>query len=165
MTAATASRRTRILMSAAAIAAGSSLLAGCQLLSPRQTDEMYDAGDGVSTNVGAIELRNLVIVSEKEGAPGVVSGAVGNPTAEAVTLSFTGSGEGGAPVQVSIPAHSTLNLSSGTSKVVMPVIAERPGAMTLSTVSSAQAGNSPVSVPVLEPVGYYADFKAPASTL
>lgn len=158
MTAATPSRRTRLVLTAASVVAGSTLLAGCQIISPRQTEQMYDAGDGVSTNVGQIEVRNLLVVSEREGGPGVVSGAIGNPTAQATEVTIAGT-DGGTGTAVSIPAYSTVNLSTGGSKVTIASVPDRPGAMTSLTVSSAAAGTSPVSVPVLEPVGYYADFK------
>ncbi|HRC40669.1 hypothetical protein [Nostocoides sp.] len=162
MNAATSSsRRTRVLLSTAAIVAGSTLLAGCQVISPRQTDVMYDAGDGVSIDVGDVEIRNLVVVSEKAGGPGVLSGAVGNPTDTPMTLTFAAKDDAGTvtgTATAQIPAHATVDLSADGPKVTLPAVAPRPGAMVLLTVSSPSAGDSPVEVPILTPVGYYADF-------
>ena len=157
MTVPTASRRLRIVKTTAAFVAGSTLLAGCQLISPRQTDEMYDAGDGVSVNVGPLQLRNVVLVSDKLGAAGVVSAAVGNPTSEDIALSVTGAGEGNS-AQVTIPKNSTVNLSMDGNKVTLAKVDAEPGSMTQLTFASAQAGNSPVGVPVVPATGYYADL-------
>jgi len=144
--------RTRAVAALAALAASTSLLGGCQLISPRQTDKMYDAGDGVSVDVGEIQVRNLVVVGTKAGGAGTVSAAVGNPTGEAVTLTFA-TAEANATAQ--IPAHSTVDLSKSDTKVVLSKVDQAPGDMTQLSVSSVASGQSPVLVPVVPGTGYY----------
>lgn len=144
--------RTRAVAALAALAAGTSLLGGCQIISPRQTDKMYDAGDGVSVDVGEVQVRNLVVVGTKAGGAGTVSGAVGNPTDAPVTVTFS---TAEAKVDAQIPAHSTIDLSSAESKVVLTKVDDAPGDMTQLSVSTAAAGQSPVLVPVVPGTGFY----------
>lgn len=46
--------------------------AGCNLVAPQATTKHYDASDGVSGNVGQIDVRNAVIITDGMG------GTVGN---------------------------------------------------------------------------------------
>lgn len=49
---------------ALAVAAGT---AGCGLIAPQATTKHYDASDGVSGNVGSIDVRNAFIVTDGVG--------------------------------------------------------------------------------------------------
>lgn len=143
-----------------AIVAGTTLLGGCQVISPRQTEVMYDAGDGVSANVGDLQLRNLLVVAEKDGGPGTVSAAVGNQSDKPVTITFATVDGGQATTEV--PAHSTVNVSEGAEKVTLPAVKGAPGSMT-ELVISGPGGNAPVQVPVLPPTGYYEGLRPSAA--
>ena len=57
------------------------------------------------------------------GGAGTVSAAVGNPTGEAVTLTFA-TAEANGPAQ--IPAHSTVDLSKSDTKVVLSKVDQAP---------------------------------------
>lgn len=46
--------------------------AGCNLIAPQATTKHYDASDGVSGNVGKVDVRNAVIITDGVG------GKVGN---------------------------------------------------------------------------------------
>ncbi|GAB4077058.1 hypothetical protein GCM10028781_18230 [Nostocoides australiense] len=152
------SRRGRAMLATVAVVAGTGLLGGCQLISPRQTDEMYDAADGVSVDAGDVQVRNLVVVRDRGAASGVLSGAIGNPGAEPVSVTFATADGGSAKVDV--PAYTTLDMSTGDSAKLSLPVKDEPGSMTALTVSTPAAGHSPVSVPVLPATGWYADYKA-----
>ena len=72
------------------------LLTGCQIISPRQTDVMYAAADGVALDVGDVQLRNLVVVADTKGGPGTLSAAVtarlSNPLGPGAVATCAGSG-------------------------------------------------------------------------
>ncbi len=141
----------------AAVAAGV-LLSGCQIVSPRQTDVMYDAGDGVSIDVGDLQVRNLVVVGSTKDGPGVISAAVGNLGDKQAKLSFA-AGDGGAPAEVTIPARGTANLSTDGAKVTLDKVPGQPGDMVVLQVGGGD-GTSPISVPIVPAAGYYQDFAA-----
>jgi len=50
------------------------MLSGCFVLSPVTTDNTYDPAEGVSVDTEGLQIEDLLIVSEGEGAPGVVVG-------------------------------------------------------------------------------------------
>ena len=56
--------RTRIAASAVLAIAILSGTVGCGLLAPQATTIQYDAGDGVSGNVGDVAIRNAILVSD-----------------------------------------------------------------------------------------------------
>lgn len=141
----------------AAVAAGV-LLSGCQIISPRQTDEMYDAGDGVSVDVGPLQVRNLVVVGSGKDGPGVVSAAVGNLGDKDATITFA-AGEGGAPVQATVPAYGSANLSMDGSKVTIDQVPGQPGDVVVLQVG-ADGVTSPVNVPIVPATGYYEKLAA-----
>ncbi len=146
-------RRARPGAVAALVAGGALLLSGCQVISPRQTDVMYDAADGVSVDVGAVQVRNLVVVADKKGGPGTISGAVANPGSTAVELTFATSET--SSVKQKVEPGQTLNLSVGGAKVTLPVVDAAPGDVVVVTVGDAATGPAPVNVPVVPATGYY----------
>jgi len=50
------------------------MLSGCFVTSPVTTDNTYDPAEGVSVETTGLEISDLLLVSEGEGAPGVVAG-------------------------------------------------------------------------------------------
>ncbi|MGL4176966.1 MAG: hypothetical protein ACRCSN_12905, partial [Dermatophilaceae bacterium] len=99
------------------------LLAGCAAFSPVQTTESYIPADGVPLSIPGLELRNLAIVAEAKGGPGVVVGQAVNDTASAVEVSFT-VGEDGTPVTSVVPAGAGGALSDGTDNVDLAGVPE-----------------------------------------
>lgn len=89
-----ASRPRRLAAAGLALAAALTLSA-CQISSPVTTDMNYDPADGVSVDVGDVVVRDLLVVSEGNGAPGVVSGLVVNRSTEGaeVTLAVNSGGQ------------------------------------------------------------------------
>jgi hypothetical protein len=148
------SRATTVTRTAALVGAGL-LLSGCAVFSPLQTTENYVPADGVPLDIPGLELRNLAVVAESEGGPGVVIGQAVNDGASAVEVSFS-VGEEGEPVVAVLPAGSGGTLSDGTDNVDLAAVPAPPGALVDLTVITEAAGESIVQVPVLAPEGDYA---------
>ena len=83
---------TRVL-TGATISVAVLALSGCQLESPIQTNVPYQPADGVAVDLGDVQVRDLVIVTDAKGGVGTLSGLVVNKSAEPVTVTFaTGPG-------------------------------------------------------------------------
>jgi len=81
------------------------------MLTYQATTEHYDASDGVSANVGDLDLRNVLVVSE-DGVDGNLVMTVVNTGEDDATLGVQ-FGEGGSDVvEVEVGAGQTLVLGS-----------------------------------------------------
>lgn len=131
---------------AASAAAGVLLLAAC---APATTMLPYAPSDGVRVNV-TDELRglNLMVVSEGDGAPGNLLGALSNNTSEDVV--FTLAAEGAGTLSLPVAANDTVYLGTedGVEALLEAVVVE-PGA---DLEASLTAGNvsSDFFLPVLD---------------
>ena len=139
----------------------------CQITSPVTTDMPYDPADGVSVDVGDVAVRDLLVVSEGDGAPGVVSGLVVNNSSESVEVTLAVNVEGQmsalSPV-ATVPAGGAVRLDGqGTesgSPVTLPSVPVGAGG-TLDIVVQTSVGQAEGSlVPVLLPEAPYADHVA-----
>ncbi len=154
-----APRAARSLLAAAA-ACGAVALSGCQTQSPIQTDAAYQAADGVPVDLGAVQVRNLVIVADRKGGPGTISAAVLNRSGQGARITF--SDQGSSPVTTTVPSYSE-KLLSETDQVVLPTVSAAPGGVVQLQVRTAQSGTSVVAVPVLPPELYYKTLAPSAS--
>lgn len=148
----------RRLLPVAALGAALALSA-CQTQSPIQTDVSYAPADGVSVDLGAVQLRDLVVVSSGKDKPGVLSASVSNTTGEEQRLAFAL--PQGQPVYAQSAAYSEERLS-GATQVQLPSVPVNPGDVVTLTVQSPTAPAAVVTVPVLPASGYYATL-APTS--
>lgn len=73
---------------AATIIAGT---AGCNMIAPQATTKHYDASDGVSANVGDLQIRNILIVTGDDDATLAMS--VVNNSTDDTKLTITVDGE------------------------------------------------------------------------
>lgn len=138
-------------------------LAGCQTQSPIQTDVPYQPADGVAVDLGSVQIRNLVVVADAKGGPGVLSGYVVNRggSSERITIAS----EGGAPVTVEASAYQAEDISQD-SQVQLSSVPVEPGDALTVTVQSERSGANIVQVPVLPATGYYETLRptsAPAA--
>ena len=80
---------------------------GCTFITYQATTEKYDASDGISANVGSLDIRNALVVSD-DGADGVLAMTVVNTGDRDVRLvvQFEG-GTGRTSETVEIPANGT----------------------------------------------------------
>ncbi len=139
--------------------AAAAVLSGCQVMSPIQTTVPYQAANGVAVDLGAVQIRDLVVVSRAKGEAGTLSGMVVNTSTQPVTISFAAAAAGDS-VLAQAPADSQTRLSgvAGTAPVTLPSIDAAPGDIVRLTVSTPAGGASEVSVPVLLPDGIYANI-------
>lgn len=127
-------------------------LSACQTQSPIQTDVPYVPADGVPVDLGAVHVRDLVVISGGKDKPGVLSGSVSNDSGQAQRIAFAL--PQGQPVFAEAPAHSEGPLSDGT-QVQLPTVPVNPGDVVTLSVQSPSAPAAVVVVPVLGPSGYY----------
>lgn len=165
-----ASRPRRLAATGLALAAALTLSA-CQMSSPVTTDMVYDPADGVSLDAGDVAVRDLLVVSEGDGAPGVVSGQVVNNSAESTEVTLSASVDG----QI-VALEPTVTVEPGTSvrldgggpdgsgtPVVIPSVAARPGGIVEITLQTSLGAGDSGLAPVLLPEGYYADIVVPTT--
>ena len=143
-----------------AVAAAALGLSGCQVTNPIQTDKPYTPGDGVAVDLSQVQIRNLVVVSDRKGGAGTLSGSVVNRGGQSVTVNFAG--EGGASANLQVPAYGEESIST-TSPVTLSTVNADPGGVTTLQVTTQGAGTNIVQVPVVPADGYYATLAPTAS--
>lgn len=152
-------RPTRAARGAATALLVAAALAGCQLASPIQTDEPYNAADGVPVDLGSVQIRDLVVVAEKKGGPGTLSGSLINTSGTTQQVTFS-DGQGQATAEARPYSQEPL---SGEQHVVLPAITGEPGGVVRLSVATVDAGTNVVEVPVLLAHLYYSTL-APTVT-
>lgn len=156
-------RRRAALLTAAFAVMG---LSACSLTSPAATLLRYAPADGIELDGDAIDVRDLLVVSQGDGAPGVVLGSVFNQSTEPITLTVRAGGTALSP-QLEVAPGSFVRLDgTGASSdegedqsepVTIPVLATPAGQSVEIAVSTGQetlSGN----VPVLLPRDHYEQF-------
>ena len=63
-------------------------ISACSTMSPIQTSESYNPGDGVPASSGPVTARNLLVVADQKGGPGNLSGSLLNTSDASVQVSF-----------------------------------------------------------------------------
>lgn len=125
-------------VAAASVLAGALLLAAC---SPTITTKPYAPSDGVRVNLtDHVRGINLMVVTNGEGEPGALLGALANDSAEDVTFELTA--EGAEPMTLDVPAGQTVYLSAQPAgdqvvDAVIDSVATQPGGDLDSTLSGA----------------------------
>jgi len=159
-------RSTRRGLTGLTLVVAAPFLAGCGL-SPSGTTRPYNPSDGVSSAIGTVQVRNLLIVASAAGAPGVVSAALLNDGTRPVTVTVGLPGAEGTAVEV--PAQGSVLLgakagepsaSPGLRRAVAAIVQfaslpQPPGAFIDVTLSSPAGGTTTVNVPVLPPTLEY----------
>jgi hypothetical protein len=130
-------------------------LSACQTQSPIQTDVMYAPADGVPVDLGAVQIRDLVVVGEAKDKAGVLTGSLVNTSGDAQRVAFAL--PNGQPVFAEAPPHSEQRLSEG-SQLQLPALPAAPGGVITLSVQSPGAPTTVVDVPVLSANGYYASL-------
>ena len=138
-----------------AVAGAALALSACQTQSPIQTDVAYVAADGVPVDLGAVQIRDLVVISGGKDKAGVLSASVSNTSGEAQRIAFAL--PKAQPVYAEAPAHSERRLS-GATQVQLPAVPVNAGDVVRLTIQSPGARQAVVVVPVLSASGYYASM-------
>lgn len=148
------SRAGRVAAASLSGLAVAGLTAGCMVFSPVQTTVGYDPADGVSTSVGAVDLRDLSLVGGN--GPAVISGSAVNQGDSRITVQVAqqasdGSVAGGSEVE--LEPREQVDLS--TRNLVLPNVAAKPGAVATLRITADPGGTTIITVPVLAAEGYY----------
>lgn len=134
---------------------------GCAMLSTQATSIQYSASDGVNIpDSGPLQVRNVLIVSDEEGADGVLVAAIVNSTTESQTLTIE-YGEGTKTTEtIRVPANTTVSLGSEeTDPLPLEGIDTKPGANLPMFFQSGDSDGVLFEVPVLDgSLDYYGDL-------
>lgn len=135
---------------------------GCALVSTQATQLQYSASDGVNIpDSGPLEVRNVLVVTDEEGADGVLVAAIVNPTDEAQTLNIS-YGEGAAKTseKIRVPADGVVSLGAAeTDALPLDGIDTKPGSNLPIFFQSGDAEGVLYTVPVLDgALDYYGDL-------
>ena len=160
-TAALTTSRHRLRAALAAAALGSTLLGGCALFSPVQTDYAYQSADGVNATFGELDLRGVLVVADAKDGPGSVVGQLVNNGAEDLDVTIGTAGGPGTLVTVERGASVPLDAESA---IALPSVPGGPGDVVQLQVATPASGQNVVTVPVLPALGYYEDVKPPAAS-
>lgn len=149
-------RRGKLAMATAALGIGLLSVTGCGYINPQQTSEQYVASDGTQTDLGPLQLRNMMIISGGADKPGRVIGAVYNTSSQDVVL--TVSGAAGAPARIQVKQNSSILLDDSSPEAVLSTAGGQPGSLVELTIrESGTNQNAKFKVPVLD--GTIQDYK------
>jgi len=147
---------------AAAVAAGL-LLGGCSFTSRDVTLEPYAPSDGLQADLGDVLVRNVLVVSEGNGAPGVLSGAVVNRGDQDATVLVEVSG---LLTELDVAAGATVFMGPFDEPdgelVVLDAVDAIAGGIVAVSFADPAADSATLEVPVLLPEGAYAEITPPA---
>lgn len=164
MTTAPASRARRRAVLAAGTAIAALTLSGCNMtgLNPTTTMLRYAPADGVEADGETIVVRDLLVVSHGNGAPGIVSGSIVNRTAEPVTVTVSANGTALSP-EVTVEPNSRARLD-GTGAdggegegVTIPAL-DTPAGQSIEIRLSTDEETLSATTPVLLPQGQYSQY-------
>lgn len=145
-----------------AAATAALLVSGCSVFSPVQTNEPYIPAEGVPLDIPGLSLRNLLVVTGTDSPTGVLVGQVVNETSSSVDVRFGIEGGQAATESTTVAAYSGDTISDSSEQVELPGVPAPPGAVVTLTVSTPEAGENVVVVPVLLDDRFYSDL-VPAS--
>jgi hypothetical protein len=122
---------------------------GCSMLTYQATTEHYDASDGVSVNVGDLDVRNILVVSE-DGEDGNLVLTVVNTGEDDAELGVQ-VGEGGSePLIIEVEAGATVSLGGDEEPLLLEGIDTQPGALLPIFFQYGTAEGIEKLVPVLD---------------
>lgn len=149
-------QRGKLAMATAALGIGLLSVTGCGYINPQQTSEQYSASDGTRTDLGALQLRNFIIVADGENKPGRVIGAVYNTSSKDVVLTIKGTSGSQAEVPVKKKSYTLLNDS--TAPAILSTVGAKPGSVAQVAISEdGTSQNAMFKVPVMD--GTIVDYK------
>ena len=127
------------------------------MLTYQATTEHYDASDGVSVNVGDLDVRNILVVSD-DGEDGNLVLTVVNTGEDDVELGVQ-VGEGGSePLIIEVEAGATVSLGGDEEPLLLEGIDTQPGALLPIFFQYGTAEGIEKQVPVLD--GRLAEYES-----
>ncbi|WP_373461912.1 hypothetical protein [Arthrobacter sp. V4I6] len=143
-------RRGKLAMATAALGIGLLSVTGCGYINPQQTSEQYAASDGTHTDLGPLQLRNMMIISAGEDKPGRVIGAVYNDSDRDVKLTISGVGGAQAEILVQKNSYALLNEDSADEALLSATGAKPGSVLEVSVREDGTNQNARFKVPVLD---------------
>lgn len=137
--------RCRRLVAIVTLAASVGAVTGCSVASPQATAIDYTATDGVQTDLGPVQIRNVFVAARTKDAVGALQGVVVNTTDSPSTVTFTGTE--GTVGTVTVPAGELVDLN--TEPMTIQTVPVWPGETLPMTVATAD-NNVDLAVPVLD---------------
>lgn len=139
----------------AAIGIGAMAFTGCSAINQQSTTMKVTVSDGVNTDLGQLQLRNVLVVSEAAGAPGNIAGTFYNRSDSDITL--TVSGAKGARAEITVAPGAPKVLGVDTPRVELDPVVQAPGSIESLELSTSAGESKSVKVPVLD--GTLAEYK------
>jgi len=138
------------LAASAALALGIAIGgSGCAMITYQATTEKYDPSDGISADIGTLDLRNVLVVSE-DGEDGNLVMTVVNTGEDDVTLGVQVA-DGGQTLELDIDAGETLALGSDDEEpLLLEGIDTQPGGLVSLYFQYSGAEGAELRVPVLD---------------
>jgi len=147
--------RTARTAAAGLVVAAALALTGCSATNPITTLGAYEASDGTGTTVGDVRVLNMLVVTQAEGAPGALTGALANGSREAQTVTLAVGDE--EAVRLRVPASGTLLVGApdapanyATADLEIAAVDVAPGGLTRLTITTGTGGTVELQVPVLD---------------
>jgi hypothetical protein len=146
------SRARSIAVAGAALLLPLTVSAGCSASFGAQTQQPYQAADGVNADSGPIAARNILVIADAQGKGVLNAVLVNNGTTDdrlasvAVDRSVQGVAVAG-PQQQPLPAGEAVPL--GTRGKAITITGAKPGQLVKLTLSFASAGPITASIPVI----------------
>jgi hypothetical protein len=122
---------------------------GCSMLTYQATTEHYDPSDGVSADVGDLDLRNILVVSE-DGEDGNLVMTVVNTGDEDAELGVQVGEGGGQTLIVEVEAGATVSLGGDEEPLLLEGIDTLPGSLVPIFFQYGSAEGIEKLVPVLD---------------
>ena len=119
------------------------------MLTYQATTEHYDPSDGVSANVGDLDLRNILVVSD-DGEDGNLVLTVVNTGEEDAELGVQVGEGGGEPLIIEVEAGATVSLGGDEEPLLLEGIDTQPGALLPIFFQYGTAEGIEKLVPVLD---------------
>ena len=119
------------------------------MLTYQATTEHYDPSDGVSANVGDLDLRNILVVSD-DGEDGNLVLTVVNTGDEDAELGVQVGEGGGEPLIIEVEAGATVSLGGDEEPLLLEGIDTQPGALLPIFFQYGTAEGIEKLVPVLD---------------
>ncbi|MFC8304832.1 hypothetical protein ACFUCV_14240 [Specibacter sp. NPDC057265] len=134
----------------AAIGIGAMAFTGCSAINPQSTTMIYSASDGVRLDLGQMQLRNVLVVSEGAGEAGRVSGSFYNQSDSDITLTF--SGAAGSQTEITVKPGIPVILNSDNDAAVLSTVEQPPGSVESIDLrtSGAESQTATLQVPILD---------------
>ncbi len=148
-------KRAQRLSLIAAIGVGAMAFTGCSAINQQSTTLVYSASDGVRLDMGPLELRNVLIVSEAAGSAGSFTGTFYNTSDSDITL--TVNGDQGSQTEITVAPGVPTVLNSKADRSTLSTVAEGPGSYSMLELTSSTGETASLKVPILD--GTLAEYK------